>query len=270
MTTDELQLLRDFRSDVPAPDEESVRQAYAYATGQPRAARRLRLRLPATNRARILGIAVAAGAAALIGIFAVGGTSPHESVIGSTNPHQVPTVEGSAPGGQFNPRPLDQALSTASKSFGVPIILPDTPVVKPSDAGSMAFLQWLPSPQPGVQEPVSQLSVQFPSANVGVTYEPTALTYWGSHYPNALDQYNAEIAQSTFPDQIVYLSDGTPALAFTSSTGNGIEFRLGKLSITIWSPNAVLQGGLKVPALDAATLQALAQSIVDQAATTNP
>jgi hypothetical protein len=71
MTTDEMQLLRDFRSDIPEPDEETIRRAYAYATSQPHAARRPWLRLPATKRARMLGIAAAAAllAAAAIGAY---------------------------------------------------------------------------------------------------------------------------------------------------------------------------------------------------------
>jgi hypothetical protein len=71
MTTDEIQLLRDFRTNVPAPDERTMRQAYAYATSQPRSANRLRLHLPATKRARMLGIAAAAAllAAAAIGAY---------------------------------------------------------------------------------------------------------------------------------------------------------------------------------------------------------
>ena len=159
-------------------------------------------------------------------------------------------------------------LSSASKSFGVPIILPDTSVLKPSDAGSTANEQWLPSPQPGVQEPVSQVTVQFPSPGVSITYAPTALTSQGNTYPNALDQYQAEIAQSTRPgdDQVVHLSDGTPALISLGPSGNVIEFRLGKLSITIWAPNS---NGIPTT-VDASALQGLAQSMVDQAATANP
>ena len=159
--------------------------------------------------------------------------------------------------------PLSKALSSASKSFGVPIILPDTPLLKPSDAGATANEQWLPSPEPGVQEPVSQLMVQFPSAGASITYAPTALTNQGKPYPNALDQYQAEIAQARNPAdyQIVSLSDGTPALIGITKTGNLLQFRLGTLSIWIWAPN---NNGFPTT-VDAADLQALAQSMIDQA-----
>lgn len=220
--------------------------------------------VPTTNRGKILGIVAVAGAAAVIGVFAVPGTSSHHTAAGGGPPHPI-TVSGDAPGG---PIPLSQALSSASKSFGVPIILPDTPVLKPSDAEAAASEQWLPSPKPGVKEPVSQVTVDFPSPYVSITYAPTTLTDQGKTYANALDQYHAEIAQATDPAeyQIVSLSDGTPALIETGTNGNSIEFRLGKLSITIWAPN---NNGVPTT-VDAATIQALAQSIVDQAATANP
>src|SRR5438445_7925061 len=82
MTTDEMQLLRDFRKEVPPPDEETMRRAYAYATSRQRSARRVRLRLPATNRGRFLGIAAVAGAAALVGLFAVPDMTSHHGTTG--------------------------------------------------------------------------------------------------------------------------------------------------------------------------------------------
>lgn len=202
--------------------------------------------------------AVLAAAATLIAALVIPGARPHHTAAGGGPPHPI-TVSGDAPDG---PVPLSQALSSASKSFGVPIILPDTPVLKPSDAGAAASEQWLPSPEPGVHEPVSQVTVQFPSPGVSITYAPTALTDQGKAYPSALDQYHAEIAQATDPTayKIVSLS-GTPALVETGKTGNSIEFRVGVLSISIWAPD---NNGIPTT-VDPATLQALAQSIVDQA-----
>jgi hypothetical protein len=40
VTSDEMQVLRDFRSDAPAPSEETIRKAYVYATRSDRASRR--------------------------------------------------------------------------------------------------------------------------------------------------------------------------------------------------------------------------------------
>jgi len=56
MRNDDLQLLRDFREEVPAPDEETRRRIYAYATREPETRLRTRWRLPA--------VAVAAAVAA--------------------------------------------------------------------------------------------------------------------------------------------------------------------------------------------------------------
>lgn len=208
-------------------------------------------------------VAVLGAAAALIAFLVVPGASHHAAARGGPTHSTVTVATSGAPGDAIGTVPLSKALSSASKSFGVPIILPDTPLLKPSDAGATANEQWLPSPEPGVQEPVSQLMVQFPSAGVSITYAPTALTYQGKTYPNALDQYRAEIAQARNPAdyQIVSLSDGTPELIGTTKTGNLLEFRLGKLSIWIWAPN---NNGVPTT-VDAADLQALAQSMVDQA-----
>jgi hypothetical protein len=60
MTDDELQLLREFRAEIPAPDEETRRRVYAYATCEPRRALRgRRWRLPS------LAVAAAVVAAAV-------------------------------------------------------------------------------------------------------------------------------------------------------------------------------------------------------------
>lgn len=212
--------------------------------------------------------AVCAIGAALIAFLAVPGHSPHQAAITTVS------RAGAAPA---SPTPLAQALRIASSSFGAPIILPDTSVLKPSDADHTAYLQWLPSPKPGEQEPVSQLDVQFSTSTPFVTieYAPTAFTLCGSAdascgsvYPNALDQYKAEIAQGSQPSggrtppsyQIVNLSDGTTALVTTGQNGNDIEFRLDTLSINIWAPS---NDGIPTT-VDATALRALAQSMVDQ------
>jgi hypothetical protein len=247
-------LLTAFRSAVDLPDEAAAQQIYARATAG---------ELPFPRRKLVLAIVVVvgAGAAVLVGFLALPSSD-----------------RGDTRGAPATPLPLLKALNEASQSFGVQVILPDTPLLKASDADPTAFLQWLPSPEPGVHEPVSQLNVQFSSPLANIGYAPTAYTYWGSTYPNALDQYKAEIAQTpthrvgTPPTyQIVDLSDGTPALVDVGSNGNDIEFRLGPLSITIWAPKPASVGptganGGGTPALSATDLQALAQSIVDQSA----
>lgn len=251
MTTDEIQLLRDFRSDIPEPDEETVRRAYAYATTQPRAARRLPLRLPATTRTRVLGIAAVAGAAALIGFFAMRGTSPHQAAL------TTPLFQKTVPAMQV---PATQVpLSDAVKAFDAPIILPDIPLLQPSDADPAAYAQWCPAPEPGVHEPICQLDVQFPAQSVEISYQRWSLPF--SAYPSALAFYETDLQADTNPGkQIVYLS-GIPALLLPKQPGHSgsIDFQLDGTRIIIFARD-----------YDAAQMQALAQSIVDQAGSANP
>lgn len=63
MTNDELQLLREFRAEIPPPDEDTRRRIYENATGQPKTTlRRRRWRLPSF----VLAAGVAAGVVALL------------------------------------------------------------------------------------------------------------------------------------------------------------------------------------------------------------
>lgn len=210
----------------------------------------------------VAAVVACATAGALIAFLVVpAASSPHATK--GVGPARYPTTRvADAPA---SPVRLTRAMTDASNSFGAPLILPDTPVLKPSDAESTAFEQWCPSASPGAPAPLCQILVQFPSPFVSITYTPTALDSWGSRYPDALDQYRAEVSQAADPSefQIVSLSGG-PALIETGKAGNSIEFRLHTLSITIWAPD---DNGIPTT-VDAAALQALAQSIVDRAATT--
>lgn len=200
-------------------------------------------------------VAVCATAAASIAFLAASrASSQHSGTRGhGRTPHHIALAPA-------NPVPLSKAQSDALSSFGVPLVVPDTSVLKPSDAAT-ALEQWCASATPGAPAPLCQVNVQFASPAVGIEYVPTAHT-WGSRYSNALDQYHAEIVQATNPAeyQIVSLG-GTPALIGAGKSGNSIEFRSGKLSITIWAPD---NNGIPTT-VDAATLQTLAQSILDQA-----
>lgn len=219
----------------------------------------------------VLAIAAAAlfaGAAALIGFFAVPDTSPQPPATTTGGKELIPAPHALVP--------LNQALSEASKSFGAPVVLPDTALLKPSDADPTAYLQWwpssLPSPEPGVQDPVSKLDVRFSSAGLIIEYTPTAIASCGDAscstiYPNALDQWKAAIYPGSPARQIIYLSDGTPALITTSQTANDLLFRLGPLQINIWDPpsNDGTASTVATPTtISAADLQTLAQSIVDR------
>ncbi len=198
-------------------------------------------------------VVVCATAAALIAFFAVPGARTQHSGGGAQPPHRVALAPAT-------PVPLDKAQSDTLDWFGVPLILPDTSVLRPSDSPT-ALEQWCAKAPEAPTTPLCQVNVQFASPAVGIEYVQTSHT-WGAYYPDALDQYRREIAQATNPSdyQIVSIS-GTPALIETGKTGNSIEFRLGILSISIWAPD---NNGTPTT-VDATTLQALAQSIVDQA-----
>lgn len=89
MTTDEMQLLRDFRKEVPAPDEETMQRAYAYATSGASSGWQQSLRLLPVHplRLRFALPAAAAICAAVVGavIFtgALGGSGTHPATYGS-------------------------------------------------------------------------------------------------------------------------------------------------------------------------------------------
>jgi hypothetical protein len=76
MSDDDLQLLRDFRRDTPAPDVETAHRVYAQATGARGGERRLRRTL--ALRAALAG-AVAVGVAALVTLGSPGGGPAVES-----------------------------------------------------------------------------------------------------------------------------------------------------------------------------------------------
>ena len=204
----------------------------------------------------VAAVVACATTATLIAFLVVPGARTHHT--GANGHGQAPPHRIALP--PATPVPLDKAQSDTLNWFGVPLILPDTSVLRPSDSPT-ALEQWCAKAPEAPTTPLCQVNVQFESPAVGIEYVQTSHT-WGSRYPNALDQYRREIAQAANPSdyQIVSIS-GTPALIETGKTGNSIEFRSGPLSITIWAPD---DNGTPTT-VDAATLQALAQSMVDQA-----
>jgi hypothetical protein len=256
--TDEIQLLRDFRSDIPAPDEETVRRAYRYATRQPRAARRLRLHAPRSNQGRILAVAAATAAVALVGFLATPGRT--------RNPISSTGVAGGAVGSAGVALANPFALNDAPSALGAPLFLPYTPLLKPADAASTAYEQWCASASPGAPAQVCQVTVNFPAQSVQIVYS-VAAKQWPPQYQNYVTDplafYQSEMQTSTNPDkQIVYLN-GIPAfLARTkdpNSAGSFIQFRLAEYAVIVFAQN-----------YDPTQTQELAQSMVDQASSASP
>ena len=132
--TDELQLLRDFRREVPAPDEETVRRAYAYATSAPRSRIPpvLRTIVPIRPRlaviAAVVGGAVVVAAVSTIGFGGAGGN--HTSSQQSTGAMTLPRGPGGLAAGKLGPGSAPTPVASAS---GADALLPFT-VVVPSNA----------------------------------------------------------------------------------------------------------------------------------------
>ena len=196
------------------------------------------------------GLAACGAAAALTVVLAVPGATQHSGAGSGTLPPMPPAITV----------PVDQAQSDTLKAFGVPLILPDTSVLGRSDSSPTVLEQPCRAAPEVPTAPLCWVNVQFASPGVDIRYVQTSHT-WGSRYPDAHDQYQREIANATNASDFQILSlSGTPALIETGQTGNSIEFRLGELSITIKAPNADTP-----TTIDAARLQALAQSMLDQA-----
>jgi hypothetical protein len=187
------------------------------------------------SRRLVLAVAsVAAAVAALVGVFAFGSDSPQT---------------GGSPGGVANPiAPVPIALSNASAALGAPVVLPNTPLLKPSDAG-----QATKECDPGeVQESGCVVTVSFPSQDVTIRYGR-----YGPPYTDPLPEYEASIAEDTVPRSIVYLG-GTPAYLTpkeveSPGSGSTIHFQLGETTIGIFAQN-----------YDGASVETLAQSIIDR------
>ncbi len=81
MTTDETQLLRDFRKDVPVPDEETMRRAYAYATSVADGPRHRRRWAFAVGGVAAVTIVVVAGVA----LLPVGSGGPNDAAAAALN-----------------------------------------------------------------------------------------------------------------------------------------------------------------------------------------
>ena len=127
-----------------------------------------------------------------------------------------------------DPVPVSQAVSDATKEFGAPVILPKSPSLDWSADTAGANESWSPSAYPG--GPTHLLQVWMSShgpPHVSIRYAP------------ATDQ------DPTY----------SPALIQVWPNANNVQFRQGRLSIWIFTTG------------DVATLEALAQSILNQAAT---
>jgi hypothetical protein len=188
---------------------------------------------------RVVALAAAAALAALAAVLIATLTTRGGSSRPSTGPMEAslftPTVEHPLPGKEVT-------LADASAELGQPIVLPDTSLVRPADAGHV----WISGGPPNLTA-----AVNFPSAGVFVEYTAPP----PSQDPTGTYQRIAQENPRSF--ETIDLN-GATALTVkqnTDDTGHnfgGVVFVLNGLEIRVFGH------------YDAATLLTLAESIVDQ------
>lgn len=158
-----------------------------------------------------------------------------QSIVDHSKPALVPAVP-----------PAIQPLADASKILGAPVVLPDTTLVSPSDADKTVETACVPKDDTSeASGPGCQVRVNFASAGVTVTYLRWAVM-------QSLQTSYDQIAQHNSGAALLSLNGGVQALWVPQEQESWMEFELNGTQV-------VVQGSY-----DEATLQALAQSIVDR------
>ena len=174
MTTDDLQLLREFRAGIPVPDEETRRRIYAQATRP----RRIWLRASGHSPARA-ALVVAVG---LIAVAAMGfGVST--LVQGSGHPRSGTAAVAPGPGalrpgittlGNDNPFGADgklvslQQLVAEKAKEGYTLPVPDSPLANSDNVGNV----W-------ENTATGEVIIYYPSSGIELNYGGTGLDYSG-------------------------------------------------------------------------------------------
>jgi hypothetical protein len=235
--TDELEFLMDFRAEVGLPSEETRRRIYAQVTqATPHAAwrgRHLRPRL-ALSLACAVTVVTASVVAAVI--FAGPGSRP-----GATEASLAPELPGPTLARPLLPPAHQVALADATSAFGAPIVLPNTTLVEPSNAGPV----W-----EGSSGTSTTVAVTYPSQGVMIIYIRPA------PFSDPVAAYQG-FTQSLPESQVVQLN-GTPAWLLpqnsddTGANFGAVLFEVNGTEVRVMGHN------------DAATLEGIAQSILSQ------
>jgi len=226
--TDAMRLLAD-ANPVHSEDQDAISLPDA-VFGRHRPQRRL-----------VLAVAVVAGAiaASLIAVFAVGG-SPKQPLGVMRSIEPAISLARPLP----HPDAKEITLADAAKVLGAPIVFPDDSLASPADVGAV----W--AQRTG---PVVDVAVTFPRTGLIVNYERPI------PYPQPVPQmYATEARQS--PDSMSVIDlNGVPALA-TRQNSDQLHQNFGAISF--------VENGTVVSVLghyETATLESIAQSIVEQA-----
>jgi hypothetical protein len=135
------------------------------------------------------------------------------------------------------------SLADAGTDLGGPVTLPDSAQAKPSDVGAV----WAENSS-GEGQKLVDVAVTFPKQGLVVRYARPPI-------PDPLSNY--QVAVSNSEGSLIYLNGGVPALADQSQLPDGSN----------WGFVQFVAGGMTIVVMghpDRATLQSVAQSIIDQ------
>jgi hypothetical protein len=186
-----------------------------------------------------IATAGAAAAVALIGVFVFTGQGPRPS---AERLRAQPDTETFA-------YPLGRGakqttLADASTTLGAPLVLPNSPLVKASDAGPV----WTDTDSHGTR----RVAVTFPSQSLTIKYERPV------PFSDPLANYQQYAKSTPETAQVIDLS-GVPALAVKMQSGGSDWTHGGWIQFVAGGTAVVVQGHY-----DESTLQDVAQSIVPQ------
>lgn len=199
----------------------------------------IRRRHPNRRLAVAIAVVATAAAASVFGAFVFGGSSKHQPLIrGEATLVPPPTLEHPLP-----PGAKQISLSAAPAILGAPIILPDSSLAGPSDAGAV----WLQDLRPHWAD----VAVTFSSAGLIVYYLRP------SQYPEAPLALYRDEAKSQPGTSVIDLN-GIPGLA-TAQNSDQTGQNFGAVEFVVDGTQVDVVGHY-----DEATLQAVAQSIVDR------
>ena len=258
MTNDDLTLLRDFRAEIPVPDDETRGRIYAYATTDTPRSWRSSTRRPRVSSLRLrfalpAAAAVCAAIGAVVFTGALGGGTQTRHQGGGTGNLLGPLPTLAHPLG-FPPLAKQTTLSDATEALGTPIILPKTPFIQPSDAGQV----WMDNLHDKEGNPVvTNVAVTFPTQGVIVGYtRPAPSDGSAAHFQAMANSMPSPSGASE--GQVITLSGGVPALAVQQNSDDtrhnfgSIIFNMAGSEVRVMGHN------------DEATLESLALSILSQ------
>jgi hypothetical protein len=252
--SDELQLVRAFKSDIIEPDQKTASRSFARVTQQ-RPVRRLSGVRAGGYRPAVAALALV-GAAAAIGVISLSAHGGRAGVGSNSSPTLSTSTKGGSQnsGGMMGPgpaltlgRPLglngtQMSLANAASELGGAVILPNSSTVSASDAGPV----WAASGSDGEVA----VAVTFPKQGLIVQYQRPV--------PSDPVSYFQSIVKDSPGSKVVYLNGSVPALSIPELPDG-----------SNWGAVQFVSGGAVVAIMghtDEATLEGVANSILSRSA----